>query len=67
MKYQDWYDAKKFTMHYEVICEFPNGDTLQYKGKREVISEREADWLIEEWNRLAQITKNIKYSYRRLS
>lgn len=67
MNYQDWIDAKRFTMHYEVICILPNGDTLQYKSSREVESESEADRLITEWNRLATITRNVRYSYGRLS
>ena len=67
MSYQDWLDQNGFTMHYEVIAIMPDGSVLQTQKSRKVASNKQADDLINEWNRLAKITQNVKYSYRRLS
>lgn len=56
-----------FIMHYECLAKLPDGSIVQVQNKREVLSEREANDLIAEWNRLAKLTQNIQYSYRRLS
>lgn len=54
-------------MSYECIGTLPDGSVFQVKKTITVASEKEANALITEWNRLATLTKEIKYSYRRLS
>lgn len=57
----------ELTMFYECVGTLPDGSVFQVQKSVVVQSEKEANSLIEEWNRIAKITKEVKYSYRRLS
>lgn len=67
MNYQDWLTQNGFTMQYECVGKLPDESTFQVKKQINVSSDKEADALITEWNRLATLTKIVTYSYRRLS
>lgn len=65
--WNDWTNPNEVIMTYECTGQLPDGSVFQVKNTVRCANEKDADEKINEWNRLATITKGIKYSYRRLS
>ena len=65
--WNDWTNPNEVTMTYECLGELPDGSIFQVQNTIRCANEKDANEKIDEWNRLAKITKGIKYSYRRLS
>lgn len=64
--YAKWLESQQVTMFYEVTGKLPDGTVFQVQKKVVCENEKAANDLITEWNRLAGLTKEINYYYRRL-
>lgn len=65
--WNNWTNPSEVTMTYECLGKLPDGTIFQVQNTIICQNEKDANDKINEWNRLATITKEIKYSYRRLS